>query len=93
MVSPGVRGIRRTAHAQGVRYERLSTNDVLGLLGREGFFVTRRMIDHAVALGLVPAPQKTGGWRRWSSDHIAAIRAYLLTRSRKQASELDGGRG
>lgn len=92
MVSSRSRGIRRDVHAHGARYERLSTGAVLGLLSREGFFVTRRMIDHAVRLGLVPAPEKTGGWRRWSSDHIAAIRAYLLTRSRKQASELEGGR-
>ena len=73
----------------------LRTPELLQSLKAEGFVVSRRMLDYAVAHGFVPAPRKFGNWRRWSPQQADAFRAYLRSRSHVQPAHLyekEGGK-
>jgi hypothetical protein len=69
----------------------LTTGQLVAQLDREGFHATRRIVDHAVAIGMVPRPVKVGNWRRWTPGHVDAIRAYLRDYSRAQGRQRNGG--
>ena len=69
----------------------MTTGQLLARLHGEGLHVTRRMLDHAVVIGLVPRPVKVGNWRRWTPRHADAIRAYLRDYSRAQGRQRNGG--
>jgi hypothetical protein len=71
--------------------ERMTTGQLLARLNREGFHVTRRMLDHAVVIGMVPRPVKVGNWRRWTPVHADVIRVYLRDYSRVQGSRQRNG--
>lgn len=63
----------------------MTTGQLLTHLQLEGLPVTRRIVDHAVANGLVPRPAKVGNWRRWTRAHADAVRAYMRDYSRAAA--------
>jgi hypothetical protein len=69
----------------------MSTGQLIAQLNREGFHATRRIIDHAVLIGMVPRPAKVGNWRRWTPGHADAIRGYLRDYSRAQGRNEIGG--
>jgi hypothetical protein len=61
------------------------------MLADEGHHVTRRMLDHAVRLGVVTTPAKNGNWRQWNPDHVEAVRAYLRDHARPRAGDNQWG--
>ena len=69
----------------------MTTGQLLARLRREGFHVTRRIVDHAVAIGMVPRPAKVGNWRQWTPAHADAIRDYLRRYSRAHSLNRNGG--
>lgn len=88
-VSRGRGRLRADRRAPAV--ERLTTGQLIALVSREGFHCTRRIIDHSVAIGMVPRPTKLGNWRRWDRVHADALRRYLAEYSRSQTGSLNGG--
>lgn len=86
------RGDSRNSTRNNARaIERMTTGQLIAQLHREGFPATRRMLDHAVAIGLIPRPSKVGNWRRWTPAHADAARAYMRDYSRATFHSRIGG--
>lgn len=65
----------------------LALREVIAELRKEGWRIGRHHVAHAVASGAMPEPPKRGGWRRFSREHVKALRTYLAERSRSQPRE------
>jgi hypothetical protein len=70
---------------------KLTTTRLLAILAAEGFYVTRRMLYSAAALGYVDLPPRAGNQRRWTAEHLEGLRQYLRHHSRSQADDVIGG--
>jgi hypothetical protein len=62
----------------------LALREVIQQLRKEGWHVGRHHVAHAIANGAMPEPPKRGGWRRFSQEHVEALRKYLAECSRSQ---------
>jgi hypothetical protein len=68
----------------------LALGEVIDQLRSEGWHVGRHHVAHAIAAGAMSEPPKRGGWRRFTAQHVEALRLYLAERSRSQPR--DAGR-
>ena len=92
MRSPVSRGPGRAPAAGGL-VDRLTTGQMLELLRAEGWYCTRRIVNHAESIGALPRPARVGRYRQWRSLHLEALREYLRTQSRSQRSSIAGEAG
>jgi hypothetical protein len=72
---------------RATRQSGLALSEVIHQLRKEGWHVGRHHVSHAIATQAVPEPPKRGGWRRFTSQHVDALRSYLAERSRSQPRE------
>jgi hypothetical protein len=70
-----------------VRQSGLTLREAIEQLRHEGWHVDRHHVAHAIAIKAMPEPPKRGGWRRFSAEHVDALRTYLSERSRSQPRE------
>lgn len=69
---------------RGVHQRGLTLGEAIKQLREEGWHVGRHHVAHAIATKAMPDPPKCGGWRRFSAEHVDAMRRYLVERSRSQ---------
>jgi hypothetical protein len=69
---------------------KLTTQEAISSLRAEGFRVTRRILYHAIDVGVVQRPPRAGNLRRWSQFHMEALRYYLREHSRTQPAGIVG---
>lgn len=72
---------------RAVRQSGLTLREAIKTLQNEGWHVCRHHVAHAIAIKAIPQPPKRGGWRRFSTEHVDALRRYLAERSRSQPRE------
>jgi hypothetical protein len=70
------------------RQSGLSLREVIATLSKEGWHIGRHHIAHAITTKVVPQPPKRGGWRRFTTEHVDALRRYLKEHSRSQPREV-----
>jgi hypothetical protein len=66
----------------------LTLREAIAQLRKEGWHVDRHHVQHAIASKAMPEPPKRGGWRRFTAQHMDAMRQYLAERSRSQPREV-----
>jgi hypothetical protein len=69
---------------------KLTTQEAISALRAEGFRVTRRILYHAIDVGVVQRPPRAGNLRRWTPFHLEALRYYLREHSRTQPAGIAG---
>ena len=73
---------------RGIHQRGLTLREAIEQLRKEGWHVDRHHVAHAIATKAMPAPPKRGGWRRFTTEHVDALRRYLAERSRSQPREV-----
>jgi len=69
---------------RGIHQSGLTLREAIEQLRKEGWHVDRHHVAHAIATKAIPEPPKRGGWRRFTTEHVDAMRRYLAERSRSQ---------